>query len=85
MAKYDPLFAHLCRASDGPVEMTFDAIAALVGTLPAGARRSAWWSSGPDGSTAQSRAWRNAGRRVERVDVAAALVTFSAAEWTRGA
>jgi hypothetical protein len=30
VAKYDPLFEFLCRADDGAVTLTFDAIEALV-------------------------------------------------------
>lgn len=46
VAKYDPLFDHLCRAGDGPVEMTFADVERLVGRLlrqrsgtPPGGRR----------------------------------------------
>jgi hypothetical protein len=39
MGKYDPLFRHLATCGDGPVEMTFDEIEQLVGSLPASATR----------------------------------------------
>jgi hypothetical protein len=35
-AKYDPLFEYLCRADEGPVEMSFDEIGRLVGGLRIG-------------------------------------------------
>ena len=86
MAKYDPLFERLCRAPDGPLELTFDEIDALVRGLPASARRfPSWWSNDVGGSHAQAKAWINAGREVQRVDVTAGKVTFGPARWTRGA
>jgi hypothetical protein len=87
MPKYDPLFRHLCRAGDGPVEMSFDEVEALVGPLPASAtRQRTWWSNEPIGGRhAHALAWVNAGREVESVDVGRRLVRFSAAQWRRGA
>ena len=80
MAKYDPLFEHLCRAGDRDLVMTFDEIDELVGGLPGSARKlPAWWSGEP-----QAKAWRNAGRELESVDRVAARVRFSAPRWTRG-
>lgn len=86
MAKYDPLFTHLCRADDGPLEMTFDEIGALVGGLPAAAERQAgWWANDRRGAgPAHAVAWLNAGREVVHVDRARRVVRFSAAGWTRG-
>ncbi len=86
MAKYDPLFRHLCTAGDGPVELTFAEIEGLVGALPASARRSpAWWrDAGAETTNPQARAWLNAGRRVERIDLSQQVVRFSAAGWLRG-
>ncbi len=43
MAKYDPLFDYLCRADDGPLEMTFDDIERLVGPLPMSASTHPAW------------------------------------------
>ncbi len=34
MGKYNRLLEHLCRADDGPIEMTFEEIDGLVGGLP---------------------------------------------------
>lgn len=86
VAKYDPLFEHLCRSGDGPLEMSFDDIERLVGELPASASRStAWWTNQPEGRNVQARAWSNAGRDVVRVDLAARQVTFGPATWRRGA
>ena len=86
MPKYTPLFEHLCRAGDGPLEMTFDEIDGLVGGLPASANRlPAWWANDAGGRNAQAKAWLDAGRTIDRVDVAGRRVTFSAARWNRGA
>ena len=86
VAKYDPLLEHLCRAEDGPIEMTFEEVGRLVGGLPASATKwPAWWANETAGSRhVQARAWLNAGREVESVDRAAKRVRFSAAQWRRG-
>ncbi|MEO6125407.1 MAG: hypothetical protein ABIR32_17030 [Ilumatobacteraceae bacterium] len=83
MAKYDPLFRHLCQTDDGPLAMTFDEIDALVTTLPNSATQRVWWTNDP--SRPQARAWLNAGRDVESVDPGRRQVRFSAAGWRRGA
>lgn len=87
VAKYDPLFEHLCRAGDHPVEMTFDDVEALVGDLPPSATSSrAWWANeARAGRHVQARAWLNAGREVEHVDRRARRVRFSSPTWRRGA
>ena len=86
MAKYDALFEYLCRAADAPVELTFDEIEGLVGALPTSATRSKqWWENESSGARqVQAKAWLNAGREVERVDLRARFVRFSAAGWRRG-
>ncbi len=86
MAKYDALLQHLCRADDGPLEMTFDEIDTLVGGLPPSAASwPAWWANETAGSRhVQARAWLGAGREVESVDRVGKRVRFSAAEWRRG-
>jgi hypothetical protein len=85
VAKYDPLFEHLCRAPDGPLEVSFADIDALVGGLPKSARRfTSWWANEVDATHAQARAWINASREVAKVDLAAERVTFAAARWARG-
>jgi hypothetical protein len=86
VAKYDPLFEHLCRAGDGALEMTFTEIDGLVGGLPGSARRlSAWWSNDQHGPHVQAKAWLAAGREVEWVDRDVGRVRFSAPKWLRGA
>ena len=87
MAKYDPLFERLCDRPNDTVEMTFDDIEAVVGPLPASARRyPAWWANEVEGGRhVQARAWLNAGREVESVDVHHSRVRFSVARWRRGA
>lgn len=86
MAKYDPLFEYLCRAADAPVELTFDEVERLVGTLPTSATKSKqWWENeSTDGGHVQAKAWLNAGREVERVDLSGRVVRFSAPRWRRG-
>lgn len=85
MAKYDALFEHLCRARDGPVEMSFHDIGHLVGGLPASATvHKAWWGNEVGGRHVQAAAWINAGREVDDVDMAGRVVRFSAAGWRRG-
>lgn len=86
VAKYDPLFEFLCRAEDGPVELTFGQIEVLVGQLPASAtEHTAWWANEADGGRhVQARAWLNAGREVEWVDRGRQRVRFSPAGWRRG-
>jgi hypothetical protein len=84
MAKYDPLFEHLCQAPSEPIEMTFTEVAQLVGGLPDSARKhAAWWSNERDGQHVQARAWLEAGRQVEHVDQGSGRVRFSAARWRR--
>ena len=86
MAKYDPLFEYLCRADDGPLEMTFDDIAALVGGLPQSAERQrGWWGNEAVGRNVHATAWLNSGREVVAVDLDRRTVRFSAAGWRRGA
>ena len=70
MGKYDLLFRHLATCGDGPVEMPFDEIGQVVGSLPASATRyAAWWSNeAADTTDVQAAAWMNAGREVGSVD-----------------
>ena len=85
MAKYDRLFKHLCKAGDGPVEMSFDDVGALVGGLPKSAfTYQVWWSNEIDGRHVQAAARMNAGRAVDLVDLTCKMVLFSAARWNRG-
>lgn len=85
MAKYDPLFEHLCLAGDGAVEMSFEDVGQLVGGLPASAQQHrSWWGNEAGGRHVQAHAWVNAGREVVEVDLAARSVRFSAARWRRG-
>jgi hypothetical protein len=54
--------------------------------LPASATKSKqWWENESSGARqVQAKAWLNAGREVERVDLRARFVRFSAASWRRG-
>jgi len=76
MAKYDALRERLQRGAE-PVSLTFDAIADLVGGLPASAyRHDAWWAN--DATHVQARAWLDAARTITRVDRSGQQVRFSA-------
>lgn len=74
MRKYLPLFKHL-QGSQGPIEMSFDDVASLVGGLPASADKyRQWWEN--NGAHSQSQAWLEAGYKVDSVDPAARKVRF---------
>jgi len=75
--KYVPLGERLA-ADSRPVEMTFEQIEALVGPLPASARKHrTWWAN--DQSHVQALAWLSLGRMVESVDFPRERVLFGAA------
>lgn len=85
MAKYDPVFEHLCRASHEPLEMTLEAVGAIVGSLPKSAySHQSWWANEADGCHVEAYAWMNAGRLVEHVDLNRQIVRLNVARWTRG-
>lgn len=76
MAKYDPLRNHLSLSGQLRLTMTFDQIAALVGTLPRSAwDHRAWWSNHAATHT-HAEAWISASYRVESVDQSLGLATF---------
>lgn len=76
MGKYAALRDRLERGS-GPIELTFDEIAALVGGLPPSAyRHSAWWSNN-EARHVQTEGWLGARRMVTRLDLAGKRVWFS--------
>jgi len=77
MAKYLPLREHLERTDGDAVSMSFDAVADLVGGLPASAYKyTAWWAN--DRTHPNAVAWLDAGRRVTDIDLARRRVRFSA-------
>lgn len=79
MSKYSPLLQRLELAPDEPVTLTFEAIADLVGGLPASAfQHRAWWAN-HRGRHVHANAWLDAGRTVTAVDLARRQVTFSRA------
>lgn len=74
MGKYDGLRDHLRYSRDDAVEMTFDAVADLVGGLPPSASNyRGWWAND---SKVQAEAWRAAGFHVERVTLERRQVRF---------
>lgn len=73
--KYGPLRDHLEGEPGSRVHMSFAEIENMAGRLPDSARlHRAWWSNG---ASIQSRAWREAGWRVDSVDQAARQVIFA--------
>jgi hypothetical protein len=75
--KYGLLRDHLEGEPGSRAYMSFAEIENLAGRLPDSARlHRAWWSNG-SGSGTQSRAWREAGWRVDSVDQAAGQVIFA--------
>ena len=77
MSKYDPLHRFLRARSGAETPMTFSEIEKVLGFgLPASARKfPAWWSNNT-GTHVGVSAWRDAGFRTARVDVAGERVTF---------
>ena len=78
MGKYDGLRDHLHHSRDDAVEMTFNAVADLVGGLPPSASNyRGWWAND---SKVQAQAWRAAGFHVERVTLERWQVRFERGE-----
>lgn len=77
MSKYSVLSRHLAACREPALTMTFSELDALVGGLPASARRyRAWWSNERDGRHVQAHAWMDAGWKVDDVNLTAERVRF---------
>jgi hypothetical protein len=79
MPKYEPLSVHLAGRGLAREIMTFAEIERVIGaSLPRSARdHAAWWGNElVPGSHVQSRAWLEAGYRVESIDRRSGSVTF---------
>lgn len=76
MSKYKPLTEYLRSRSEPFWRATFDDVESVLAfTLPKGAEeKSGWWEN--SGSTGHSRAWQDAGWRVESVDRPGRSVLF---------
>ena len=62
----------------GPLELTFEEVAALVGGLPRSAYRyPQWWENEQRGAHVQAPAWLTVGRHVTSVDLAHQRVMFA--------
>lgn len=73
--KYAPITEFLRGWGTELVDVDFDRIGALVGGLPASARRHrAWWAN--DATHSQARGWLEAGWRVASVNLEASRVRF---------
>ncbi len=78
--KYEPLHRFLIEHGLGPAELDFRQVADMVGGLPPTAyKRPEWWANNDDRHV-QARAWLEAGRQVEDVDLAAQRVRFTATD-----
>lgn len=77
MSVYEPLKRHLSATDASELRMSFAEIEALLGRpLPASARRHPSWWSNNVGTHVNAMAWRNAGWRTARVNIADEHVTF---------
>lgn len=57
--------------------LSFNLVGELVGELPPSARsRATWWANSPS-ARGQAQAWRDAGWRVQSVDLDAMMVVFT--------
>lgn len=76
-SKYQPLCEYLQKCDRYEISLSFAEIETLIGNpLPNSAKNTkAWWSNRSKGAL-QSKAWMNAGYRVETVDFEAQSVTF---------
>jgi hypothetical protein len=64
MARYDPLETYLTRRGEEEIELGFEEVERIIGTvLPASASRPQWWANEADPASrhVQQRAWRDAG------------------------
>lgn len=75
---YEPLRAHLLSVNDPVVTMSFGEIELVLGRqLPASARTyPAWWANERTQTHNHARAWLDAGRQTEHVDLNGARVSF---------
>ena len=82
MRKYDPVRAQLsqCDACVDEKPMTFDEIDKLVRKLPATARTSQSWWTGPANPIVGSDTWPSVGWRIRAVDLTNERVVFSREE-----
>ena len=76
MSKYSPLQDFLTAQRAGEVPMTFAEIERLIGgPLPPSKLQRTWWSNNASNNV-MTRAWRAAGFRTARVDVAGERLVF---------
>lgn len=77
MSKYEPLQRYLAQQPGEEAPMTFKEIEAVLGfKLPESARAHRPWWSNNVGTHVNAAAWRRAGWRTARVDLASEKVTF---------
>ena len=78
MSKYDKLKEHLSSRSDREWNASFDALEILLGfSLPESAYKyPAWWANQLGAGHIQSKAWQDAGWKVESLSIDKGHVTF---------
>ncbi len=77
MSRYEPLLQHLSGQGGREHPMSFAEIERVIGgDLPPSARSHRPWWSNNEGSHVAVRAWRRAGWKAARVDMAAERVVF---------
>jgi len=78
VAKYDPLFDYLSRATEPRLRLSFAEIERIIGdSLPASARRhQAWWANERVGTHVHARSWLDAGYETQHLDLNSATIEF---------
>jgi hypothetical protein len=77
MSKYDPLKRHLAAATSAELPLSFQDVERILGfPLPPSARNHREWWSNHVGTHVGARAWREAGWKTERVDLAGERLVF---------
>jgi hypothetical protein len=77
MSKYDPLKRHLIAATSAELPLSFRNVERILGfPLPPSARKHREWWSNHVGTHVGARAWREAGWKTERVDLAGERLVF---------
>lgn len=77
--KYTPLEIYLRErlAAEREVRLTFEQIGKIIKSkLPASANEQSWWEHATEGNHVNTRAWSNAGWRVETVNLREKWVRF---------
>lgn len=82
--KYDALSAHLRASAGDSLRLEFSEVEAIVGTLPASARKHREWWSNSDSHIHARTGWLAAGWKTTKVDMDAERLTFVRAPSAEG-